>query len=89
MSERTVTLMEDAVRLLEPPFAERVRFALTRFHAHVAAGELERAWDELSDAGGAADANVGFWRNLAEAASELGLEERRVEAARRARDARS
>ena len=89
MSERTVNLMEDALRLLEPPFAENVRFAITRFHAHIAAGELERAWDELSDAGQAGDANVGFWRNLAEAASQLGLEERRVEAARRARDART
>ncbi len=85
MSERTVTLMEDAVRLLEPPLSQEVRFSLTRFHEHIAADELERAWDELALAGQAADANVGFWRNLADAAGTLGLEERRVEAARRAR----
>lgn len=80
--------MEEAQRHLEPPLAQDVKFALSRFREHVRAGELERAWDEMSTAGTLAAAPPAFWRSLADAADLLGLIERRVEALRSMRNAR-
>jgi hypothetical protein len=88
LRERVTNLMEDAERSLEPPHAPAVRYGISRFHDLVDRDQLEAAWDELSEVGVAADGNPAFWRNLADAAGALGLEERRVEAARRARTAR-
>lgn len=82
-----IAFMEDAERLLEPPLSQSVKYSLSRFYDHVEREELERAWDELAQAGAAADANPMFWKNLAEAATVLGLEERRAEALSHARSA--
>ncbi len=88
VSERIVTLMEDAERLLEPPHDQEARFKLSRFHELCDRGELEAAWDEIAGAGELSDTSVAFWRNLADAAGLLGLDDRRADAARRARPPR-
>lgn len=83
--ERVVSRLEDAERLLEEPYSEPVRFALSHFADYVCAGDVEGAWDALADAGDKSRASFKFWEYLADAASMMNLEERRAEALARMR----
>lgn len=77
--------MEDAERLLEEPFSDELKFALSHFSDHVKAERLQHAWDAIAEAGELADAPPRFWEYLAEAAALMKLVERRAEALKRAR----